>query len=203
MVEGVPVTSYHAPVERINVPPPYTPKQKVSEMVLNGVDWGANDFNDPGLPLHEGLGRIQARLNSAFENSVSVREEPVKEALLALMERSAQYLRSLGMAITISVGGKSTQTEIPNTLYEKLTMLRVWLEEDSSGEDPALLRGALLDVAARARERARLVRKPEVKPTLVVAPKKHTPKKTTQVFDNEVDYIVHVIGKDTLKRLAP
>jgi len=189
MVEDVPITTYATRFS--SLPAPFSPKQKITDMVLNGVEWSERGFCDRSMPLHEAINRVRQRLHDAFEHTTVVREEKVDAALDALLERITQYMRVTGKRVSVHI------SESPR-LHERLLALRACLEEEDPDLDLNTHRNLLTDIAAKARERSLSLRRHSKAKITVSLPK---PKKLE--FNSEVEFILSVIGEDTLVSLSP
>lgn len=199
-VENMPVPGYFSRIEPSPIPQPFTPKQRMKDMVLQGVEYSDLDHMDPGLPLHESVARIRMRLTEAFANAHIVQEERVISALEPLLERVAHYLRSMGKEITV-VQDNQKKKVLPESLYERLVLLRFTLEESDPDCDPAVLRSLLSDIAKTAKDRSTTIR--TVQKTMpIAATGAPVHKKEVPVFDNEIDFIVHVLGIDAVNTLG-
>ena len=198
MLDGEPVTKAHSPIH-LTQPPPFTPKQKVGSMIRKGVEWSKGDYSDHGLPLHEALQRIRVRLGEAFDNSMLIREDKVEPLLDAILEKIAHFIRTTtGEEVTIHIGGKRGDRSLPENLSERLLMLRLCLDETDPDIDQDVLRKTFLDIATTARDRANSLRK-------VVNPKEPVkrPQAAPKTFSTNIEYILQVLGEDTINSLSP
>lgn len=194
--EGKEVTHYHRPIY-ISVPPPYRPHQVVRDMLIKGVEWSQYDYDDRGLPLHEAITRARTRLSDAFENSALIHEEKVESALLALLDKSAQYLRAIRQKpLTVRISDGAAQ---PTSLHERLLFLRDALDENDPNLDQQTHRRLLTEIAEKAKAKA-FAKPPVEKKPKPKARAKAVPK---TVFNTDLEFIVHVLGEDTLNALAP
>lgn len=194
-LEGHVVTKYHTPIE-LSLPPAFRPKQNMGSMIRSGVQWSEADHSDHGLPLHEGLQRIRTRLNEVLNNATLVREDKVEPILDLILDRITHFIRTTGKEVTINIGGKKKGTQLPEEFLERLLLLRLCLDESDPNLDQAILRRTLLDIATTARDRANsIVKARAVKP-------RTEPKKAVTTFDSEMDFILHVLGDDTVYSMS-
>jgi hypothetical protein len=202
LVDGMPVTGYYGQVETADIPPPFMPKQTVRDMILRGVEYSEQDYSDPGLPLHEAVGRLRLRLIEAFSNAHNINEGKVVEALEPMLERTAHYLRSLGKEVSVSTGEKPATRSMPEALYEKLVLFRAVLEEEDASCDPAVLRTILTDISRAAQERASTLRKEQKAIQSKATATSSVPRTERPSFATDLDFIAHVIGQSTLDFLS-
>jgi hypothetical protein len=203
LVEGLPVKGYYGHVETADIPPPFMPKQTVRDMLLRGVEYSAQDYSDPGLPLHEAVARLRMRLIESFTNAHNINEVKVAEALEPMLERVAHYLRSVGKEVTVSTGGAIESSKgLPDSLYEKLVLFRTTLEEEDPSCDPSVLRTILSDISRAAQERASSIRREQrVIPVRAPIPSK-VPRNERPSFATELDFITYVLGQPTIDLLG-
>jgi ParB-like chromosome segregation protein Spo0J len=201
-VEGLPVPGYFGQVETSNVPPPFTPKQLVKDMIRRGVEYSEMDHLDPGLPLHESVQRIRMRLTEAFTHAHNINEEKTAAALEPLLERTAHYLRSMGKDVTV-LSGPQNKKVLPENLYEKLVMFRLALEEDLGECDPTVFRTLLTDIAKTAKDKASGIRMAQrLIPAAPNVSESPGPKKEPLVFTSEIAFITHTLGAETVDLLG-
>jgi hypothetical protein len=203
LVDGEKIQEFYGRVPLSHIPPPFMPKQKVKDMLLNGVEYSAQEYSDPGLPLYEAVNRLRARLVEAFASAHDINEVKVAEALEPMLERVAHFLRSMGKEVTVSVGEKETKKgSLPDSLYEKLVIFRAILEEDDPSCDPNVLRTILMDVARAAQEKASAIRKAQLTIPVKATTPSNVPRKESPVFDSDIAYITHALGQNVIDILG-
>ena len=188
---------------QLTVPQPYVPTQKVKDMLVHGVEYDKEDTYR-WLPLHESLNRMRVHLQEVLDRSNIVREEKVVESLERIIERCAQYLRLLGKDVTVLTGPQGSYKMVPETLYEKLVMFRLILEDDDPNLDPTVFRSVLLDIATRARDKANAAKKPQQNKRSVVSMSSKVLQKdeVKTAFENDLDFIYHVVGEEVINALG-
>jgi ParB-like chromosome segregation protein Spo0J len=203
-VDGTEVSRYFGRVETSNIPPPYQPDQLVSDMISQGVKYSDRALDDPRVPVQEAVNHIRAKLIGVFARGHNLNEERVAAALDPLLDLVAHYLRAMGKEVSVGRGKEVVKKALPDTMYERLVLLRTVLEEEDPTCDVAILRVLLTDIARRAQEKASAIRKEKlaIRPRPSAETATPVPRREAPVFSSEIEYITHTLGADLLDILS-